>query len=217
MAAQTEPTGRAPSAWKFNLLTLVAATTAAVAATTSASVGWPVWAMFMGWVAFFTRGHTAREALTSYICLAVGIAIGMAAALALRALMPAMGALAFGPVVFVVAMIVVSLRATAPVNNVPAYFLGLIILRGASGARMARVLRTGWCRRPRLRGRMGGASSAGGHRALTTTAPAQAPGLSLAGRAINTKGRTVRSNYWLTAPAESRDWWRCQSSACTSA
>lgn len=126
MTAQTGPAGRAPFAWKFNLLTLVAATTAAVAATTSASIGWPVWAMFMGWVAFFTRGHTAREALASYICLAVGIAIGMAAAFALQALMPAMGALAFGPVVFIVAMIVVSLRAVAPVNNVPAYFLGLI-------------------------------------------------------------------------------------------
>ncbi|OOG62675.1 hypothetical protein B0E45_30070 [Sinorhizobium sp. A49] len=126
MTVQTQPTGRAPFAWKFNLLTLVAATTAALAAATSASIGWPVWAMFMGWVAFFTRGHTAREALTSYSCLAAGIAIGMAAALALGALMPTMGTLAFGPVVFVVAMIVVSLRAVAPVNNVPAYFLGLI-------------------------------------------------------------------------------------------
>ncbi|KOF20997.1 membrane protein [Ensifer adhaerens] len=126
MTVQTEPTERAPFAWKYNLLTVVAATTAAIAATTSASIGWPVWAMFMGWVAFFTRGHSASEALKSYTCLVVGIAIGMAAALALQALMPAMGALAFGPVVFIVAMIVVSLRALAPVNNVPAYFLGLI-------------------------------------------------------------------------------------------
>jgi uncharacterized membrane protein YgaE (UPF0421/DUF939 family) len=37
-----------------------------------------------------------------------------------------MGPFAFGVVVFVVAMIVVTLRIAAPVNNIPAYFLGLI-------------------------------------------------------------------------------------------
>ena len=55
----------APTPMQFNFLTLVAALTAAIAATTAASIGWPVWAMFMGWVAFFTRGHTAKEALFS--------------------------------------------------------------------------------------------------------------------------------------------------------
>ncbi|MDM0071624.1 DUF1097 domain-containing protein [Variovorax sp. J31P207] len=116
----------APLSIKFNALTLVAATTAAIAASTSASLGWSVWAMFVGWVAFFTRGHSARDALFSYLCLAIGIAFGTVAALAVGALLPLMGPLAFAPVVFVVAMVVVSLRAAAPLNNIPAYFLGLI-------------------------------------------------------------------------------------------
>ncbi len=116
----------APASMRFNLLTLVAAVTAAVAATTSASLGWPVWAMFMGWVAFFTRGHSARDALFSYLCLTIGIAFGVCAALAVGTLLPLLGPFAFGAVVFVVAIVVVSLRALAPVNNVPAYFLGLI-------------------------------------------------------------------------------------------
>lgn len=119
-------TAPAPTALRFNLLTLVAALTAAVAATMSASLGWPVWAMFMGWVAFFTRGHSARDAAFSYLCLVVGIALGVLAALAVGALMPLIDTWAFGVVVFMVAMLVVSLRALAPVNNVPAYFLGLI-------------------------------------------------------------------------------------------
>lgn len=115
-----------PDSLRFNLLTLIAATTAAVAATTSASLGWPVWAMFMGWVAFFTRGHSARDAVFSYICLAIGIAFGVFAALAVGALLPLLGPFAFGAVVFLIAIVVVSLRAVAPINNVPAYFLGLI-------------------------------------------------------------------------------------------
>jgi Protein of unknown function (DUF1097) len=116
----------APTSTRFTVLTLIAALTAAVAAATSASLGWPVWAMFMGWVAFFTRGHSAWDAFTSYLCLAIGIAFGGGAALAVGALMPLIGPFAFGPVVFVVAIVVVSLRAAGPINNVPAYFLGLI-------------------------------------------------------------------------------------------
>ena len=52
--------------------------------------------------------------------------MGVAAVLAVGMLVPATGPLAFGIVVFVVAMIVVSLRVAAPLNNIPAYFLGLI-------------------------------------------------------------------------------------------
>lgn len=111
---------------KFNVITVIAATTAALAATSSASLGWPVWAMFMGWVAFFTRGHSAKEAVYSYLCLAAGIVMGVGAVLGVGALLPLIGPFAFGAVVFVVAMIVVSLRVAAPLNNIPAYFLGLI-------------------------------------------------------------------------------------------
>lgn len=116
----------APLSIKFNVLTLAAATTAAIAASTSASLGWSVWAMFVGWVAYFTRGHSAKDAFYSYLCLVIGIAFGTAAAMAVGALLPLMGPLAFAPIVFVVAMVVVSLRAAAPLNNIPAYFLGLI-------------------------------------------------------------------------------------------
>jgi amino acid permease len=125
MTSQVKTTA-VPTPLQFNILTLAAAITAAIAATTAASVGWPVWAMFMGWVAFFTRGHTAKDALFSYLCLAIGVAFGMGAALGLGALLPLIGPFAFGPVVFVVAIVVVSLRGVPHLNNVPSYFLGLI-------------------------------------------------------------------------------------------
>jgi hypothetical protein len=111
---------------KFFGLTLVAAIVAAVAATASAGLGWPVWAMFIGWVAFFTGQHSAKGALRSYLCLAVGIAIGNFAALGVGTLLPLIDYLAFGVVVFVVAIVVVSLRAAPVLNNIAAYFLGLI-------------------------------------------------------------------------------------------
>lgn len=125
MSVETSPSS-AISPLRFNSLTLAAALTAATAATASASLGWPVWAMFVGWVAFFTRGHTAKDALYSYLCLASGLAIGTIAAASVGVLLPLIGPVAFGAVVFVVAIVVVSLRAVPPMNNTPAYFLGLI-------------------------------------------------------------------------------------------
>ncbi len=111
---------------KFSLLTLIAAVVAAVAATTSARLGWPVWAMFVGWVAFFTGSHSAKGVLASYLCVALGISFGALAAMAVSALVPMIDIFAFGVVVFVVAIVVVSLRAMPLINNIAAYFLGLI-------------------------------------------------------------------------------------------
>lgn len=111
---------------KFIGLTLIAALIASAAATMSAGMGWPVWAMFIGWVAFFTGEHSIRGALCSYACVAIGIAIGNFAGMGVGALMPLIGYLAFGVVVFIVAIVVVSLRVAPLLNNVVAYFLGLI-------------------------------------------------------------------------------------------
>ncbi|TCQ99412.1 DUF1097 domain-containing protein [Neorhizobium sp. JUb45] len=107
-------------------LTLVAAITASIAATTSAGLGWPVWAMFIGWVTFITGDHSFNGAVRSYLCAAIGIAFGSLAAIGVGTLMPLIDYLAFGAVVFVVAIIVVSLRAAPMLNNISAYFLGLI-------------------------------------------------------------------------------------------
>lgn len=112
--------------FKFIALTLIAAAIAASAATAAAGIGWPVWAMFIGWVAFFTGDHTAKGALRSYLCVAIGIAFGTIAALSVGTLIPMISHFAFGVVVFFVAIVVVSLRAAPLLNNIPAYFLGLI-------------------------------------------------------------------------------------------
>ncbi|MEB2621132.1 DUF1097 domain-containing protein [Pseudomonas sp. YuFO8] len=124
--ALAEPTYRLKSQFKFNAMTGVAAATASAAAATSLSVGLPVWAMFIGWVAFFSRGHSGRDGLINYASVLAGLVIGMVAATAIAWLSPSIGKSALPLVVFVVAMMVVSLRAVPVMNNVLAYFLGLI-------------------------------------------------------------------------------------------
>ncbi|MCB1754176.1 MAG: DUF1097 domain-containing protein [Gammaproteobacteria bacterium] len=110
----------------YTMVTLVAAIAATLAATATAALGWPVWAMFIGWVAFFTGESTIKGSLATFGCLAIGIILGNFAATVVGLLMPSLGFLAFAPVVFVVAFIVVTLRAVSVLNNIPAYFLGLI-------------------------------------------------------------------------------------------
>lgn len=110
----------------FIAFSIAAAITAAAASASSLAFGLPVWAMFVGWVAFFTRGMTTRDGVVNLACVWLGIVIGMAAAIAIGMLHPTLGMLALPVVVFVVAMIVVSLRAAPALNNILGYFLGLI-------------------------------------------------------------------------------------------
>ncbi|AZF45528.1 MULTISPECIES: DUF1097 domain-containing protein [unclassified Pseudomonas] len=117
---------RSQSKWAFTLATAIAAVMAAVAAGTSGMLTLPVWAMFVGWVAFFSRGLTLRHGLANLGCVWMGIAFGLLAALGIGALNPALGAWALPTVVFIVAMVVVSLRAVPVMNNILSYFLGLI-------------------------------------------------------------------------------------------
>ncbi|OLF56476.1 DUF1097 domain-containing protein [Pseudomonas chlororaphis] len=110
----------------FTLFTAIAAATAALAAGSSLLLSLPVWAMFVGWVAFFSRGLTLRDGLINLGCVLTGLAVGMAAALSIGALSPSLGPWALPLVVFGVAMLVVSLRSLRVMNNLVAYFLGLI-------------------------------------------------------------------------------------------
>ncbi|CAN5134214.1 hypothetical protein BH10PSE12_BH10PSE12_12800 [soil metagenome] len=66
----------------------------------------PAWAMFMVWVAYYTRGHSARDGLANYACLALGIGFGMIAVMAVDALTPSFGTFALPIVVLIVATLV---------------------------------------------------------------------------------------------------------------
>ena len=86
----------------------------------------PVWAMFIGWIAFFTRGITARDGVINLACVLIGLAIGIAAGAASAALAPHLGAWSITPLVLVVTLVVLSLQVLPLINNVLASFLGLV-------------------------------------------------------------------------------------------
>ena len=114
------------SAMRSFAFTFAAAATAAAAAFASVSFDFPVWVMFVGWVGYSSRAGTWRNNLANYACLVMGVVLGIGAALALPLLQPSFGAAALPIVVFIVAMVVVSLRSAPAMNNLACYFLGLI-------------------------------------------------------------------------------------------
>lgn len=122
------------SQFQFLGFSLIAAAVAAAAAFASVSFALPLWAMFVGWVAFFTRPPSLGNGATSLACIWLGVLFGMVAALLIGRLVPVMGNAAFPVVVFAVATVVVSLRAVPRANNVLSYFLGLITFFAAHEA-----------------------------------------------------------------------------------
>ncbi len=107
--------------------TLIAAATASLAASVSVAFALPLWAMFVGWIGFYTRGLDAKGAIENLGCIGLGLMFGMATALTLAALVPLLGkTLALPVVVFLTAVVVVSLRGLPRMNNLLCYFLGLV-------------------------------------------------------------------------------------------
>jgi Protein of unknown function (DUF1097) len=111
---------------QFLIFTLVAATVAASAAAATEALTLEVWAMFAGFIAWFTRPTSSLEGVWAMTCLWLGIGLAAVSHLTTGALIPAMGSLALPAVVFLVALIVVGLRTTSVVNNMLAWFLGMV-------------------------------------------------------------------------------------------
>jgi hypothetical protein len=108
-------------------VTLGESAVAALAATASATLfEVPVWAMFVGWIAYFTRGLTLRQGAINFACVLVGIAVGLAAGATMQGLTPQLGVFTLPAVVFAVAAVVLSLRHLPVLNNLLCFFLGLV-------------------------------------------------------------------------------------------
>jgi hypothetical protein len=86
----------------------------------------PVWAMFVGWISFFTRGLNLRQGIINLACVLIGVVLGIGAAHAMAALTPYLGSYAISAVVFAITIIALSLAKAPVVNNLPAVFLGLV-------------------------------------------------------------------------------------------
>jgi hypothetical protein len=107
-------------------LTVTAAITAATAAHTSLLLTLPPWAMFMGWVAYFSRRPSVKEGFQSWVCTILGLCLGALATLAMGILGPPLGGVTFPVVVLCVALTVISTRGLPILSNLLGYFIGLI-------------------------------------------------------------------------------------------
>ncbi|SDA78834.1 Protein of unknown function [Pseudomonas sp. NFACC15-1] len=86
----------------------------------------PVWAMFVGWISFFTRGLNLKQGAINLACVLIGIVLGIGAAHAMAALTPVLGGYAISAVVFAITVIALSLAKAPVFNNLLGFFLGLV-------------------------------------------------------------------------------------------
>lgn len=86
----------------------------------------PVWAMFVGWISFFTRGMNLRQGIVNLACVLIGLMLGIGAAHATAALTPLLGDFAITAVVFAITVIALSLAHAPVFNNLLGFFLGLV-------------------------------------------------------------------------------------------
>jgi hypothetical protein len=117
-----------PSKATFVTYTLIASTVAAIAAASTAGLDLEVWAMFAGFIAWFTRPTSTSAGAHAVLCLWLGLVLGAACGSVTDNLAQQFGSfpIALAISTFGVAIIVVGLRTTAVVDNMLGWFLGLV-------------------------------------------------------------------------------------------
>lgn len=118
---------RADRIGKHLKTTLAESVVASSAATFSLLVlELPVWAMFVGWIAYFTRGLNWRAGAINLACVLIGLALGIGAAQLLALMSTALGPFAISAAVMLVTVAALSLAKLPVFNNVLGFFLGLV-------------------------------------------------------------------------------------------
>lgn len=107
-------------------MTVAEALVTAAAAAAVLLLGLPLWAMFVGWISYYTRGVTVRDGLLNYLCVIIGLLLGLGAAFVTQVLGPPPTFFEQVVVIFGVALVVLSLRFLPGANNLLAFFLGLV-------------------------------------------------------------------------------------------
>lgn len=102
----------------------------------------PIWAMFIGWIAYFTRGLDLRNGFVNFGCVVIGLVLGVAAASIVESLGGPPDVIEMAAVVFGVALLVLSLRFLPVFNNLLGFFLGLVTWFAAHQPASLRVFGT---------------------------------------------------------------------------
>jgi hypothetical protein len=103
----------------------------AVAVTVSYLLKWPTWVMFIAWVSFYIFGKTWQTAAKAFLQIVLGMLMAVLIQLTAGLLTPLIGAVSFQLAVFLFIGSLAYVAQSKSLNNLPAWFFGLIILFGA--------------------------------------------------------------------------------------
>ena len=102
----------------------------AIAVTVSFSLQWPTWVMFIAWVSFYLFGKTIQTSLKAFLQIALGMVMAVLIQLTAGVLTQFLGPVGFSIAVFLYIGSLAYFARIRNLNNIPAWFLGLIILFG---------------------------------------------------------------------------------------
>ena len=120
----------------FVIVTLIGACAASLSAWLVASLGLPLWVMFTGFIAWYSRPTSRRESIGSVVALWLGMLLAPGAAAATAFVAPTLGLFTLPVSVFIVTALIVGFRALPAVGNILCWFLGFVTVTAASHARV---------------------------------------------------------------------------------
>lgn len=102
----------------------------AIAVTVSFSQQWPTWVMFIAWVSFYIFGKKWQSLMWAFLQIVLGICMAVLIQLTAGLLSLLISQFGFPVSVFLYIGSLAYFARTKKLNNIPAWFLGLIILFG---------------------------------------------------------------------------------------
>lgn len=102
----------------------------AIGVATASSLAWPTWVMFIAWVSYYVFGRSLKTSGLSFMQILCGIIMGICMQLLAGLLTSIIGPLGFPIAVFFLIGSLTYISQIKNLNNIPAWFIGLIIFFG---------------------------------------------------------------------------------------
>lgn len=102
----------------------------AFAVSLSFAAQWPTWVMFIAWVSFYIFGRSVRASVFAFFQILLGILMGLLIQVTGTFFTPFIGALGLPVAIFIFIGSLAYISKIKNFNNIPAWFLGLIVFFG---------------------------------------------------------------------------------------
>ena len=102
----------------------------AAAVSLTFAAHWPTWVLFIAWVSYYIFGKTVKSSTIAFVQIVLGIVMGLAIQVAGTFLGGLTGGLGLPVAVFFFIGSLVYVMKVKTFNNIPAWFMGLIVFFG---------------------------------------------------------------------------------------